>query len=82
MTTATVTVRPHALTSLLAGYISGAIDDDAMTRFDELFEEASATAEERLAFAGYYLDALATDNAENALPSPNEVAGILDVARA
>ena len=81
MTTALAT-RPSALTSLLAGYITGAVDDDAMARFDDLFEDAAATAQERLAFANFYLDAVVSDDTAEALPSPTEVPGILAAARA
>lgn len=79
MTTAT---RPNALTALLAGYISGAVDDDVMTRFDDLFDGTSATAEERLAFARFYLDMVAAGEPTSAFPTLAEVTGILNAARA
>lgn len=79
MTTAT---RPNALTVLLAGYISGTVDDDAMARFDDLFEETPATAEERLAFARFYLDMVAAGETAEAFPTLSEVTGILNAARA
>ncbi len=78
----TLTPPPHALTSLLAGYIAGAVDDSVMSRFDELFEDAPASAQERAAFARFYLDALATDDIEEALPTAIEVPGILGLVRA
>lgn len=78
----TATQRPNALTALLAGYITGRVDDDAMSRFDDLFEDTSATAEERLAFARFYLDVLQAGEPVDALPSLAEVTGILNAARA
>lgn len=74
--------RPHAFVSLLSGYLTGAVDDDAMARFDDLFEDAGATAEERLAFARFYLDVVAADESKEALPAQSEVPSILAVARA
>ncbi len=81
MTTDTLTAS-HGLTSLLAGYITGTVDDSVMTRFDDLFEDANASAQERLAFARFYLDALATDDVSEALPAPGEASGILGLVRA
>lgn len=78
----TTTQRPNALTSLLAGYITGAVDDDAMNRFDDLFEDTAATAEERLAFARFYLDMLNSGEAMETPASLQEVTGILNAARA
>ena len=82
MTTATApTCSAHV--ALLAGYIAGDVTDEAMSRFDTLFEEAAATAEERRAFARFYVDALQTGEFENALPkNGDEVTGILAAARA
>ena len=78
----TVTARPTAYTALLAGYLTGSVDDVAMRRLDDVFEDAPASAQERLAFARFYLDALSAGEADDAIPAPSEVAGILDVARA
>jgi hypothetical protein len=80
MTTATAPAHPFV--SLLAGYLDGTVGDDAMSRFDDLFEDAGATSEERLAFARFYLDVLATGDAAEALPRAAEVGGILAAARA
>ena len=79
---AMTTVSTRSLAPLLAGYLTGSIDDEAMSRFDDLFVDTSATAEERLAFAGFYLDAARSGQTANALPDPSEVAGILTAARA
>lgn len=81
-TTSSTLQRPHAFVSLLSGYIAGDVDDDAMARFDDLFEDATATTEERLAFARFYLDVVATGELAEAIPSPVEVPSILAVARA
>ena len=82
MTTATAPRRSaHAV--LLAGYIAGAVTDEAMSQFDALFEDSAATADERRAFARFFVDALQTGDLENALPTTaDEVAGILVAARA
>jgi DNA-binding SARP family transcriptional activator len=78
----TTAQRPNALTALLAGYISGTVADDVMDRFDDLFEEAPATAEERLAFARFYLDLAATGDVAEAFPTHTEITGILGAVRA
>ncbi|MEM1116541.1 MAG: hypothetical protein AAF845_00035 [Bacteroidota bacterium] len=78
----TATQRPNAFTALLAGYITGKVDDDAMSRFDDLLEDTSATAEERLAFARFYLDVLNSGESIEDFPSLTEVTGILGAARA
>lgn len=75
----TATAQPHALTHLLAGYIAGDVSHDAMERFDDLCETASS--QERLAFARFYLDAIASDDVA-ALPTADEAAGILAAVRA
>jgi len=79
---AAVSSRPTAYVDLLTGYLTGAIHEDALDRFDDLFEDTSATAQERLAFARFYLDAVALGDAKDALPNVAEVAGLLAVARA
>lgn len=79
---ALTSARPTSLALFLAGYVSGDVSDDAMARFDALFEDATASAEERAAFARFYLDALASGEYADALPHPAEVDGILAVARA
>lgn len=81
-TSSTTLQRPHAFVSLLSGYIAGTVDDDAMARFDDLFEDVTATTEERLAFARFYLDVVATGEVMEALPAPTEIPGLLAVARA
>jgi hypothetical protein len=78
----TLTARPTALAALLAGYVAGDVTDDAMARFDDLFEDASASAQERLAFARFYLDVLAAGDDKEAIPHPSEVGGILSAIRA
>ena len=67
---------------LLTGYITGTVGGDALARFDDLFDETDATAQERIAFARFYLDALAAGDDADALPTAAEVPGILDAARA
>ena len=73
----TATLSTPSLAPFLAGYIAGAVSDDAMARFDDLFEDANATPGQREAFAQFYLDALATGEYADALPTPAEATGIL-----
>ncbi len=80
--TQVTTARPSALTALLVGYVSGDVSETAMARFDDLFEDVSASAQERLAFARFYLDALASGDASQALPDVSEVSGILSAIQA
>lgn len=82
MASKTLAATSHSLTSLLAGYITGAVDDGMMSRFDDLFDDVPASAAERQAFARFYLDALAADDLAEALPAPGEVGGILGAVRA
>ena len=82
MTTAPAPPR-SAHAALLAGYIAGAVTDQAMSQFDDLLDGSTATADERRAFARFFLDAVLTGETSDALPqSADEVSGILDVARA
>ena len=73
--------RAHALSVLLARYIAG---DDASDHFfdaSDLFEDASASADERAAFARFYLDVLDEDGAVR-MPKADELSDLLNVARA
>lgn len=82
MTVATAAPR-SAHAALLAGYIAGTVTDEVMDRFDTLLDDAAATADERHAFAWFFVDALRTGELADALPSsPDEVTGILAAARA
>lgn len=82
MTPATASHR-SAHATLLAGYIAGAVTDEAMTQFDALFEDTPATTDERQAFAWFFVDALQAGDVENALPTTtDEATGILGAARA
>ena len=79
----TPTTAPStAYIELLAGYIVGTVGDDAMARFDDLFEHTSATDAERRAFARFYLDTVEIGEEADAMPKPSEVPGILAAARA
>lgn len=78
----TATVTSASLAPLLVGYLSGDVSDDAMAQFDDLFDSVDASAAERLAFAQFYLDALASGDYANALPRPAEVPGILSAIHA
>ena len=74
--------RSSDLSALLIGYVAGDVGDVAMSRFDDLFEDTSASAQERLAFARFYLDVLEAGDDAEALPLPAEVGGILSAIRA
>ncbi len=78
----TTTVSTHSLAPLLVGYLSGNVSADAMTRFDDLFVDADATARQREAFAQFYLDALAWGEEADALPTPAEASSIIATIRA
>jgi hypothetical protein len=82
MTTATTPARPHAFAALLDRYVSGTVADAAFAAVCDLTEEADATAAERLAFARFYLDVLASGEADVPLPLPEELADVLQIARA
>ena len=72
----------HALSILLARYVAGEIADAQMAAVSDLFEDTDATPAERLAFARFYLDAMAAGEGEHAVPKPAEVEGVLHAARA
>ena len=82
MTTATTPTRPSALTVLLDRYVAGTLADAAFAAVCDLPEEADATPAERLAFARFYLDVLASGEADVPLPRPEEIADVLQIARA
>lgn len=72
----------NAYAALLARYVAGQIEEQTLDRVCSAIDDTTATAEERLAFAGFYLDALAAGESEHALPRPEEVADVLLIARA
>lgn len=76
------TARSTDLSALLVGYVSGDVSDTAMARFDDLFEGTSASAQERVAFARFYLDVLAAGDDADAMPHPSEIDGILTAIHA
>lgn len=81
MTTVTrPTANPYA--DLLACYVTGQIAEQTLDTICTAIDDLSATADERLAFARFYLDALACGEAEYALPRAEELADVLQIARA
>lgn len=82
MTTATLPTRPHAFAALLDRYVSGNVADAAFAAVCDVTEEADASPAERLAFARFYLDVLASGETDVPLPRPEELADVLQIARA
>lgn len=81
MTTAT-RPAPHALASLLVHYIAGDVPETTLDSVCDLLEQTAATADERLAFAQFCLDAVTAGVAEHALPRADEIADVIQIARA
>lgn len=78
----TATTRPpaHSFSMLLARYIAGNVDPEALDALCDLVEAADATPAERLAFARFYLDAM--EDGAAALPQAEEWTEIVGAARA
>ena len=81
MTTLNASARPHAFALLLGRYVSDSLGDAAFSAVCDLTDDADLTAAERLAFARFYLDAVAA-GADVPLPQASEIADVLQVARA
>ena len=73
--------RAHALSHLLARYITGQVAEAQLADFTDLFDEADVSADERAAFAHFYLDALMSEG-EVKMPKADELADVLAIARA
>ena len=73
--------RTQALSLLLGRYISGEIAEAQLADVTELLDETDASADERAAFARFYLDALSADG-EVKMPKTDELSDILNIARA
>lgn len=71
-----------AYPSLLARYIAGDLDAATLDALCDALDETPATADERRAFARFYLDAMREREADVALPTPTEIADVLTIARA
>jgi hypothetical protein len=72
----------NALSDLLSHYVVGNLPDATFSSVCDLMEEALASADERLAFAGFYLDALSAGETDLALPKPEEIMDVIQIARA
>lgn len=81
MTTA-LRPAPNAYAVLLARYVAGEIAESALDAVCSAIDDTEATSDERLAFARFYLDALAAGESDLALPRADEVADVLQIARA
>lgn len=82
MTTATTAARPHAFALLLDRYVSETLPDAAFAAVCDLTDATDATPAERLAFARFYLDVLNSGETDIALPRAEEIADVLQIARA
>ncbi|HLT47388.1 MAG TPA: hypothetical protein VK002_09185 [Rubricoccaceae bacterium] len=78
---APVARRAPALPLLLARYIAGEVAEAQLFGLTDLFDAADVSAEERTAFARFYLDALAEDG-DVRLPKAEELTALLALARA
>ena len=70
-----------ALTLLLARYVAGQVAETQLFGLSNLLDEADATADERAAFASFYLEAL-NDGEDLALPKADELNEFLGMTRA
>ncbi len=77
-------MTPHvarpALPLLFAHYVAGKMAQSQWDQFADAFDEADATAEERAAFACFYLEN-AGDGADVKLPKPEELKDLLAAMR-
>ena len=73
--------RAQALSLLLGRYLAGEIADAQFAEVTDLLDETDASAEERAAFARFYLDALSTDGIVK-MPKTDDLGEILTIARA
>ena len=69
-----------ALPLLFARYVAGQIAQAQWDAFADAFDEADASADERAAFASFYLEASAAGE-EIKLPKANEVEDLLAAMR-
>lgn len=74
--------RAHALQQLLAQYVVGRVAEHQLAAVSDLLDDSDASAEERLAFTRFYLDALTDGDLTLGLPKAEELADFLDLARA
>ena len=68
----------HPFAHLLQSYIAGSVEVEQLDALCDLMEDSEATADERLAFARYFLDAREDVN----LPQVGEFVEITGAARA
>ena len=69
-----------ALPLLFARYVAGQIAQAQWDDFASAFDEADASADERAAFAAFYLETTSAGD-EVALPNPDELGGLLAALR-
>ena len=73
--------KQTVLTHLFAQYVAGQIADTHWTQLADSLDEATASPDERAAFAAFYLDAANDPAEELRLPRPHEVSDILQIVR-
>jgi hypothetical protein len=72
----------NAMSDLLSHYVAGDVPDTTFSTFCDLLEDLPASADERLAFAGFFLDALSAGEPDLALPKAEEIMDVIQIARA
>lgn len=72
----------HAYAALLTRYVVGDLEEQTFDALCSTLDDSVATSDERLALAGFYLDALAAGDTAHALPRADEIADVLTIARA
>lgn len=70
-----------AMPLLFAHYVAGKVAQAKWDEFSVAFDEADASAEERAAFARFYLETTIAGD-EVALPKPDELEDVLAATRA
>ena len=78
---ATPAARPaHPYAHLLTRYVAGCIAEAQLDGVSDLLDASDASTQERLAFAGFFLDA--ANEGDVRLPDAAELADFLALARA
>jgi hypothetical protein len=71
---------PHAAALLFARFVGGALPATRLCGVTDLLDDTNASADERLAFSRFFLEASAEDDVR--LPDAAEMADLLAIARA
>ena len=71
---------PHAAVLLFARFLGGVVPANRLCGVTDLLDDSDASADERLAFTRFFLDATTDDSVR--LPESDELAELLAIARA